>query len=147
MMRILKLYQTLFSAIFAALRAPQVKALILFCLLISGLQAIVFAVIEGWPLLDGFYFAVVTMATVGYGDLTPQTALGKLAAVAFMFVGIGIFVLTFSALAQEFLREVARTSRSKPENEGQPSDNPLPHVEIQEVRSASVPARETGGEP
>jgi voltage-gated potassium channel len=124
--RFLKLYQTLFSAIFAALQAPQVRALMLFCLLISGLQAVIFAVIEGWPLLDGFYFAVVTMATVGYGDIAPQTVLGKLAAVAFMFVGIGIFVLTFSALAQEFLREVSNKTGAKPENDGRPSGTDLP---------------------
>jgi voltage-gated potassium channel Kch len=133
-MRLLKLYQTLFKAIFAAIRTPQVKALILFCILISGLQAVVFTVIEGWPLVDSFYFSVVTMATVGYGDFAPQTALGKLAAVVFMFVGIGIFVLTFSALAQEYLRQVASTSKPKAENHGQPSENPSPVAKAQDFR-------------
>jgi voltage-gated potassium channel Kch len=139
-MRLLKLYQALFSAIFAALRAPQVKALMVFCLLISGLQAIVFSVVEGWSLLDGLYFAVVTMATVGYGDLAPQTGFGKLAAVAFMFVGIGIFVLTFSALAQEFLREVARASTPKPESDLRAEVASAPGTEVHTDRLEAADA-------
>jgi voltage-gated potassium channel Kch len=104
-MRVLKLYLSLFRAALAAILAPKVRALLLLCLLISALQAVVFRVIEGWPLIDSLYFSVVTMATVGYGDFVPQTVLGKLAAIAFMFIGIGVFFLTFSTLAQEFLRQ------------------------------------------
>lgn len=146
-MRLLKLYQTLFIGIFAALRAPKVKALMLFCILISGLQAVVFAVIEGWPLVDGFYFAVVTMATVGYGDITPQTVLGKLVAVAFMFVGIGIFVLTFSALAQEFLREAASASKLKPESDSLASKGYMPDAEFNSGGFAEATQKDTEKSP
>jgi voltage-gated potassium channel Kch len=112
-MRVLKLYASLLRAALAATSAPKVRALLLLCLLISALQAVVFRLIEGWPLIDSFYFAVVTMATVGYGDFVPQTVLGKLSSIAFMFIGIGVFVLTFSTLAQEFLRQAAhRTDQS-----------------------------------
>jgi len=46
---------------------------------------------EGWSLLDSFYFCVITMATIGYGDLTPTTSLSKLFTVCFVFLGIGLF--------------------------------------------------------
>ena len=37
------------------------------------------------------YFCVVTMSTVGYGDFSPETALGKVYTIFYLFIGIGIF--------------------------------------------------------
>lgn len=58
---------------------------------------------EGWSLLDAAYFSVVTIATVGYGDLTPKTALGKIFTIGYIFAGIGIFVAAVTALARATL--------------------------------------------
>ena len=38
---------------------------------------------------QSLWFTVVTVTTVGYGDMSPSSALGKIAAVAIMFMGIG----------------------------------------------------------
>ncbi len=105
-MRILRLYVTLFRAMGHALAEPKVRALLVFVVMIASLQAAVFMILENWGFVDAFYFAIVSMATVGYGDLTPQTVLGKLAAIVFLFIGIGIFVLAFSAFAQAFLQRL-----------------------------------------
>jgi voltage-gated potassium channel Kch len=106
-MRLLRAYNVLFWAIVGAFRLPRVQALLLVCLLIALCQAVVFARLEGWRLFDAFYFSVVSMATVGYGDLAPQTFLGKLAALAFLLVGIGVFVLTVSSIAQAILHQLS----------------------------------------
>lgn len=45
--------------------------------------------------------AVVTIATVGYGDYYPVTTLGRMIAVFVMLSGIGIFVLLVSSLSSE----------------------------------------------
>jgi hypothetical protein len=105
-MRILRLYAILFRMMGRALGVTMVQALLLFVVLIATLQAAVFMALEGWTFLDGFYFAIVTMATVGYGDFVPVTVPGKLAAIFFMVLGIGVFVLAISTLAQAFLREI-----------------------------------------
>ena len=42
----------------------------------------------GW--VDSFYFTVVTLATVGYGDIVPKTDLGKLFTSFYILIGIGI---------------------------------------------------------
>ena len=45
---------------------------------------------------DALWWGIVTIATVGYGDYYPVTAVGRIIAVFMMLSGIGIFVLVFS---------------------------------------------------
>ncbi|KAF5434784.1 Voltage-gated potassium channel Kch [Candidatus Methanophagaceae archaeon] len=52
---------------------------------------VVFHILEKWSWVDSLYFTVITLATVGYGDLTPTTPVGKLVAVIFVISGVGIF--------------------------------------------------------
>lgn len=58
---------------------------------------------EGWSYLDSFYFSVVTLATVGYGDLHPTTPASKLFTIAFIFIGVGLGFIIFSTLARSFM--------------------------------------------
>ena len=39
-------------------------------------------------IVRSLWFSIVTMTTIGYGDVTPSTSLGKLLAIAFGLVGI-----------------------------------------------------------
>jgi len=73
-----------------------------FVLLITG--TIIFHFLEGWKWLDAFYFSMITLATVGYGDFTPKTDLGKIFTMFYVISGIGIF-LAFVQTYFEFLRE------------------------------------------
>jgi hypothetical protein len=45
--------------------------------------------VEEWRWLDSLYFSVVTLATVGYGDFSPRTDVGKVFTIFYMFLGIG----------------------------------------------------------
>ncbi len=58
---------------------------------------------EGWSLLDSFYFSVVTLTTVGYGDLSPTTAAGKVFTILYIFVGLGIVLGFVNAVAERSL--------------------------------------------
>lgn len=42
--------------------------------------------------VDALYFSIVTMATVGYGDIHPVTPLGKIFAIVMIFCGVGTFL-------------------------------------------------------
>jgi voltage-gated potassium channel len=48
---------------------------------------------EGWSWIDSYFFTVVTLSTVGYGNLVPVTVIGKIGTTVFIFSGLGIFAL------------------------------------------------------
>jgi hypothetical protein len=45
---------------------------------------------EGWSWVDAFYFCVVTLATVGYGDFAPTTTETRLFTVVYIIIGLGL---------------------------------------------------------
>ena len=63
-------------------------------LFITVLGALGFSAVEGIPLSDALYFGLVTVATVGYGDIHPKTDMGKVIAILIILGG----VTTFTAL-------------------------------------------------
>ena len=66
-------------------------------------------------LSDVFWWAAVTIATVGYGDYYPVTAAGRIIAIFIMLSGIGIFALFVSTLARRRLQRAESRVESKTE--------------------------------
>ena len=62
---------------------------------------------------DAFWWAVETITTVGYGDYTPVTTIGRIIAVVVMFSGIGIVVSILGFIAQRRLQRVESRFKSK----------------------------------
>ncbi len=55
-----------------------------------GIGTVVYRLVEHMSWLDAYYLSVVTLTTVGYGDLSPQTAFGKVFTTFYIFTGVGI---------------------------------------------------------
>ena len=61
---------------------------------------------------QGVYWAIVTMTTVGYGDIVPQTVLGQLLAAVVMLLGFGIIAIPTGIITVETMQQMQRGGRS-----------------------------------
>ncbi|KRL07877.1 hypothetical protein FC92_GL001448 [Liquorilactobacillus hordei DSM 19519] len=61
-----------------------------------------YSLAENVSLSESFWWAIATATTVGYGDISPHTAVGKFAAVLLMFVGIGFIGMLTSSITEYF---------------------------------------------
>lgn len=73
----------------------------LFCIVIGGV-AIHF--VEGMSVFDGIWWSFVTATTVGYGDISPSTAAGRVIAAILMIVGIGLIGSLTSTITALFFQ-------------------------------------------
>ncbi|RBI83732.1 two pore domain potassium channel family protein [Rhodosalinus halophilus] len=94
----------LFSGVWSALKDPRVRWLGAIAGTLVASATVIFRYLEGWGWIDALFFAVVTISTVGYGDIVPQTPLGRLLTVVYIVLGIGVFVAAATALGDQLLR-------------------------------------------
>ena len=97
-------------AIVAVWRDPETKALpvVVGVLLLSG--TIFYWSVEDWTIIQALYFSVVTLATVGYGDLTPTTDFSRIFTIIYIFIGLGVLVPFLSSIAQHYIRHKAEVA-------------------------------------
>ena len=62
---------------------------------------------------DALWWAVITITTVGYGDYTPVSPLGRIIATIVMFSGIGIVVTLVTVIAQKRVERAQERLKSK----------------------------------
>jgi len=75
--------------------------IIFFAVLVGGTAG--FKVLEGKTWIDSLYFIVVTMATVGYGDVHPATTAGKFFTIFLIILGVSTFLGVFANSAELIL--------------------------------------------
>ena len=79
----------------------RITVLVSNVIILLVLGTIAYHNIEGWSLVDSFYFTSITLTTIGYGDLHPTTTAAKLFTVLFAFSGIGIMLYSLTLIASE----------------------------------------------
>lgn len=76
---------------------------LIFMSVILFLSSFIMSYIENMKFIDALWWSFVTATTVGYGDISPQTGLGRLIASVLMLVGIGTIGMITGAIATYFL--------------------------------------------
>lgn len=115
-MLLLVAFRHLGRAIRSGWTDPEFRVLLSSVLVLILLGVLFYNRVEGWSVLDSFYFVIITMTTVGYGDFAPVTAAGKLVTVFFILAGIGLFLAFLSRIAALVAESAAQARKSKKKN-------------------------------
>jgi voltage-gated potassium channel len=59
-----------------------------------------YLLIDGWDLLDSFYMTIITISTVGYTEVHPQSPAGRIFTSALIVVGVGTMLFGFGVFAE-----------------------------------------------
>jgi len=141
--RVLKLIQYLSEAdiLMAALRSSRRKITVFFftvCTLVIIFGSLMY-VIEGeahgfTSIPRSIYWAIVTMTTVGYGDLSPATAPGQALASVIMILGYSIIAVPTGIFTVEFSQALSVSkgvsTRSCPQCSGEGHDPDAKHCKF-----------------
>ena len=87
---------------------------------------------------QAMWWAVITITTIGYGDVTPITPIGKVVGGVVGFLGICIFALPVGILGSGFVDEMNRRSSQSSDTEDRfcsKCGRPLPSLQLNEVQS------------
>jgi voltage-gated potassium channel len=85
------------------MRDPETRALpvVAGALLLTG--TIFYWRTEDWTLIQALYFSVVTLTTVGYGDLHPTSAGTQIFTIIYILTGLGVFVALLASVAEKYI--------------------------------------------
>ena len=105
-------------------RHPELRALLLLYVLLLVLGAVFYTRFEGWTFLDSLYFCVVTLATVGFGDLAPRTPIGRGFTIIYVMIGTGVFVGVAAEFAVLMVRRTDAPAAGAAGSRQQPPEDP-----------------------
>src|SRR3954471_13655057 len=72
----------------------RLVALVIVAVHVAG--TVGYVLIEGWSPWDAFYMTVITVTTVGYGEVHPLSHAGRALTVAIILTGVGSFFYAFT---------------------------------------------------
>ncbi len=87
---------------------------------------------------DALWWGVVTVTTVGYGDITPETVGGRVVAAALMMVGIGLFSFITANVASKISHDDKKQERAEDDAEFNQVMNELKELRTELSRLTSL---------
>ena len=104
------------NILFHSLRASSYKitVFLFFVIMLTVISGTLMYVVEGAEngfdsIPQGIYWSIVTLTTVGYGDISPVTAVGKFIASVMMITGYGIIAIPTGLITVEMARFKTKT--------------------------------------
>jgi len=79
----------------------RISLFLLFLIIASG--TVGYSLIEGMTLFDSFYMTLITISTVGFGEITPLTPSGRFLTVVIIISGISLLTYSLGQIARVFI--------------------------------------------
>lgn len=77
-------------------------------LTLIGIGTVIFHKLENWTWIQSFYFSVVTVTTVGYGDIVPSSDLTRLFTSIYILAGVAIVIASLGIIGSSWMKHKER---------------------------------------
>lgn len=91
------------KSIWKSMNKVEIEVILILIVAILAIGTVFYSSIENWSLLDSLYFSVITLTTVGFGDFSPKTEIGKLFTIIYVFVGIFLLLIFLNSLVRQMI--------------------------------------------
>ena len=81
-------------------RTANLVIVVLLAVLLVGLGTGGYMVIEDWTILDSLYMTVITLSTIGYGEVNPVSQPGRIFTLFLIILGVGFFLYVIGNVVQ-----------------------------------------------
>jgi voltage-gated potassium channel Kch len=113
MLSLVLAFRGLARALAGVWRDPETKALPLVAAALVLTGTIFYWRFEDWTIIQALYFSVVTLTTVGYGDLHPTSPGTEIFTIFYILTGIGVFVALLASVAQQYIAQKAESPSTR----------------------------------
>lgn len=107
------MFRELFKTVRQFWRHPLGRSVLLGVMGLFAFGTVFYRIIEGWSWIDSFYFTVVTLTTVGYGDLAPTKAISKTFTVVLILGGVGAILAFLESLVRQTAQRKIKESEAE----------------------------------
>ena len=81
-------------------RTTHLIIVVLFSVLLVALGTVGYMLIEKWSMLDSLYMTVITLSTIGYGEVHAVSQTGRIFTLVLIFLGVGFFLYVIGNVVQ-----------------------------------------------
>ncbi len=81
-------------------RSANLLLTILLAIFLVALGTAGYMLIEDWPILDSVYMTVITLSTIGYGEVNPVSQTGRIFTLFLIVLGVGFFLYVIGNVVQ-----------------------------------------------
>jgi hypothetical protein len=94
-------------------RDPAYRSLLFATNFFLAIGTIAYRFLKDWSWLVSLYFSVITLTTIGYGDFSTKTNLGKLFTMGYIIIAVSLFLGFVNTLFLHYRKETIKKRNHK----------------------------------